>query len=773
MIKSKTKLIAVFLICAATAYAYADNIQYTVTDLGTLTGPGSHPTAINDLGEVLGYGDIYTDYSHAFLYTGSGPLVNLGSFGGDYRVSVATAINNSGMVVGYSDSFGSGNPTRAFLYTQSGGMQDLGTLGGAQAEAECINNLGQIVGVAQVASGTYDGFLYSGNGPMVDLGTYRSILINDTGQVVAVNGPAGSLHTYISSGGTGTWQDIGSLGGAETDPVGMNNSGEIVGGSTITTANGYLQPFLYSGGTMTDPGTFGGQIGAANAINDFGVVVGGADFPGDLSGHAFVWYGSGPIQDLNDLVNPSLGLTIEDALAINDNGQIAAEAYQQGGEYHAILLTPIQTPEPSSFGLLLAAIIGVAATRYGACRTRLSSCLVDCSRRALWLLATGKTQSILPQLASSLIAFCASCALAANVYGQDIQYTITDLGTLTGPSSFPTAMNNLGQVAGYGDIYTMYSHAFLYTGSGPLVNLGSFGGDSSVSVATGINNNGMVVGYSNYLGAGNTTHAFVYNQNSGMQDLGTLGGPTSYAEAVNNNGVVVGYSQTASGSTDGFIYSRNGPMIDLGPGYYPLCINDAGVIAAIGGTSTQEETFISSGGTSGWTNIGSLGGNLTQPSAMNSLAEIVGGATISSSSQYLQPFLYNNGTMLNLGSFGGEGGEANGINDYGVVVGGADIPGPVFSSHGFIWYGSGAIADLNTLIDGSSGWTIDDAMAINDQGQIAAEANQPGEDYHAVLLTPIETPEPSSFGLLLAGIIGLAAMRYSARIFETPPITKS
>src|SRR5580700_8927104 len=102
------------------APSMAGNIEYTITDLGVLsTAPsngGSHPTAMNSAGEVVGYGDIYTDYSHAFLYNGSLPLVNLGSFGGDYSVSVATSINSSGMVVGYSDSSGAGNPTRAFQY---------------------------------------------------------------------------------------------------------------------------------------------------------------------------------------------------------------------------------------------------------------------------------------------------------------------------------------------------------------------------------------------------------------------------------------------------------------------------------------------------------------------------------------------------------------------------------------------------------------------------------------------------------------------------------
>src|SRR5271166_3994459 len=120
MIRTKTKVIVVFLLCALAAQAHGSDIQYTITDLGVLDGPSSYPTAMNNLGEVVGYADIYTRYSHAFLYNGSGPLINLGSFGGDYSVSVAQAINDQGMVVGYSNTPGTGGTTHAFLYTSAG-----------------------------------------------------------------------------------------------------------------------------------------------------------------------------------------------------------------------------------------------------------------------------------------------------------------------------------------------------------------------------------------------------------------------------------------------------------------------------------------------------------------------------------------------------------------------------------------------------------------------------------------------------------------------------
>ena len=65
-------------------------------------------------------------------------------------------------------------------------------------------------------------------------------------------------------------------------------------------------------------------------------------------------------------LTPALGWTIDGAVAINDSGEIAAEAYQQGGDYHAVLLTPITTPEPPSLCLVGVAALGLIAIRCGA-----------------------------------------------------------------------------------------------------------------------------------------------------------------------------------------------------------------------------------------------------------------------------------------------------------------------------------------------------------------------------------------------------------------------
>jgi len=136
--------------------------------------------AINSLGSTVGW----LQNLHAFLMVGN-RVQDIGTLdGGKDTASAATAINDSGQVVGYS-SFG-GNSTHAFLY-QNGSMQDLGTLHGGYSLAFGINSQGDVVGESDGSA-----FLYR-NGTMIDLrvatasgnffGLERAFGINDSGQI--------------------------------------------------------------------------------------------------------------------------------------------------------------------------------------------------------------------------------------------------------------------------------------------------------------------------------------------------------------------------------------------------------------------------------------------------------------------------------------------------------------------------------------------------------------------------------------------------------------
>jgi probable HAF family extracellular repeat protein len=70
-------------------------------DLGTLGGSQSLAYAIHDSGQVVGSSTLSGNVtSHAFLWTGVGGMVDLGSLGGH---SGARGVTASGQVVGTSE----------------------------------------------------------------------------------------------------------------------------------------------------------------------------------------------------------------------------------------------------------------------------------------------------------------------------------------------------------------------------------------------------------------------------------------------------------------------------------------------------------------------------------------------------------------------------------------------------------------------------------------------------------------------------------------------
>jgi probable HAF family extracellular repeat protein len=83
-------------------------------DLGTLGGEMSIATAINDEGQVVGYSQAYGTVV-AFLWTRENGMVAL-SWPEGAEAWVATDINNKGVVAGVSVMSGDGDPQRGILW---------------------------------------------------------------------------------------------------------------------------------------------------------------------------------------------------------------------------------------------------------------------------------------------------------------------------------------------------------------------------------------------------------------------------------------------------------------------------------------------------------------------------------------------------------------------------------------------------------------------------------------------------------------------------------
>ena len=93
-------------------------------DLGTLGGPSSSGTAINDRGEVSGYAETSPGIFHAFRWSRR-RMIDLGTLGG--TSSFGLALNDRGEVTGYSETQIGSFVFHAFLWS-SGQLIDLGTL---------------------------------------------------------------------------------------------------------------------------------------------------------------------------------------------------------------------------------------------------------------------------------------------------------------------------------------------------------------------------------------------------------------------------------------------------------------------------------------------------------------------------------------------------------------------------------------------------------------------------------------------------------------------
>jgi len=404
-------------VCLTTAAVAA---RYSITDLGSLPqngggASGTAPYGINNLGQVVG-----ASFGHPFLWedgrisailgpTETGAALDINNFGqivgrqGDaisngfifsdgvvtnltfgLSKGTATAINDSGHVVGSAD-FGHGVEAFYFNGVTTVGLSDSGLPNSAALD---INSAGRIVGHYST-SGDPQPFLFdtlsSQTEPLpLDRGTAFSI--NDAGAIAVFSDTNRAIlidedHTY----------DIGSLGGANSMPLALNNLGDVVGSSL--TANGRNGAFVYSSSgimqNLNDPVSCAEwEFIRANDINDNGWIVGvgvlidsvetqrGVLFvptsealPGDADGNDRV-----DIADLNAVRN-NFGSVGEGD--VNQDGMVdIADLNDVRNSFGALACTTsvpnTAVPEPSSLALVTITLawalrVGKLARRPAAC----------------------------------------------------------------------------------------------------------------------------------------------------------------------------------------------------------------------------------------------------------------------------------------------------------------------------------------------------------------------------------------------------------------------
>jgi probable HAF family extracellular repeat protein len=255
------------------------------------------------------------------------------------------------------------------------------------------------------------------------------------------------------------------------------------------------------------------------------------------------------------------------------------------------------------------------------------------------------------------------------------------------------------------------------------------------------------------------THAFLWSRGT-LLDLGTLGGPDSFAQFVNEAGQAAGVSYTNStpnGTTgfptlDPFIWA-NGHMKDLGTlggtmGFANGINNQGHVIGQsnLAGDTTFHPFLWAAGHMQ---DLQTLGGNngsaiwITEAGAVAGWADLPG-------SQVHHAFIWRNGKMTDLGTVGTDPcSTAYAANSQGQVVGnsgdgsGSGACGPKL--HGFLSANGGPAVDLDTLYAPlASGMHFSGACCISESGEILGFGFLANGDTHALLMIPCDAKHPDN-----------------------------
>ena len=318
-------------------------------DCGSPYGLASvHPWAISDEAHIAGYIRCPLGYGHSFIWQSPGPIVQIPMPSGTYR-SRALDVNCSGCVAGWLESDGH----YGYFYDGSAVTIIEPLPGGSHDDANALNNAGQVTGFSTTAApGEGNAFLWQ-DGVLTDLGGVIGGYIshgNDIGdgdpwRIVGTRWmqQQSDPTAFLLEGDEFT--DLGPIpGGFSSEARAVNNNREVAGFGAVPHSGPIGEEkhaFYWSEGQMIDLGVLPGyERSVAYDINDASSIVGYCDHSLQLPPTGFLWQ-DGEMTDVNDLLPSGSGLVLSSARGINNDGQIVAAGRDAGGDFVAVLLSPM------------------------------------------------------------------------------------------------------------------------------------------------------------------------------------------------------------------------------------------------------------------------------------------------------------------------------------------------------------------------------------------------------------------------------------------------
>jgi uncharacterized membrane protein len=289
------------------------------------------------------------------------------------------------------------------------------------------------------------------------------------------------------------------------------------------------------------------------------------------------------------------------------------------------------------------------------------------------------------------------------------RYVVEELPAI---SSFPARafdLNGAGVAVGHGLSPTLQQHALLWQGAFVIDLTPS----NPLAEAAGVSEGGLVAGWAR--NASGATEAVRWTLGV-PAFLGMLPGHVgSFAQDLSDGGLVAGWSVTPVGDPVAAVWT-DGAIQAIGPApSWAFAVSETGDVAGHRWIGVDKQGFRWRAGTLDV--LPHLGVGYVSAVGISPAGRIAGSAA-SPATGLLHGVVWDQDlAVTDLGLFLGTfGTAATDTNDAGVTVGVAlDAQGDVFAA--LVWRGAGA-EELDALVPPGSGWSLRDAQAVNERGEI-------------------------------------------------------